>query len=160
MGTPYTGVAGAAVGPASATVPADGDTDSAATFTVGTQKILDYLALLFPIAWVGATAYTLNQLRSNGANIYLCTNPGTPAASGGPTGTGTGIADNTVTWNFVATLAGNGIYSQASAAAPGLTGEGGATGPGVWAIAGGGGTPARGALALKPQTTPSAPANG
>ncbi len=37
------------------------------------------------------------------AKIYHCSTAGTTAASGGPTGTGTGIADGTATWDFVGT---------------------------------------------------------
>src|SRR5215472_3435653 len=37
----------------------------------------------------------------NSQNVYTCTVAGTSAASGGPTGTGSGIVDNTVTWNWV-----------------------------------------------------------
>jgi hypothetical protein len=169
MGTAYTGVAAnvSLAVPVVATVPADNDPDNAATFTVGDQKIIDYsealrssiISIILP-TWVGSTAYTVNQIRSNGANVYICRVAGTSAGSGGPTGTGTGIVDNTVTWDFVAALSGNGIYSQTSGAAPGLTGEGGATAPGVLAIAGGGAAPARGAANLAPQAAPAAPANG
>ncbi len=52
-------------------------------------------------AWAGSTAYTVGRLRENGGNIYVCVTAGTSAASGGPTGTGTGITDNTVTWDYV-----------------------------------------------------------
>lgn len=51
-------------------------------------------------AWAGSTAYTLGVYRSNGANIYKCVTAGTSASSGGPTGTGTGITDGTVTWDW------------------------------------------------------------
>ncbi len=37
------------------------------------------------------------------ANVYHCTTAGTTAASGGPTGTGSAIADGTVTWQWIAT---------------------------------------------------------
>ena len=45
-------------------------------------------------------AYT-GEIVINGANAYVCTVAGTSAGSGGPTGTGTGIVDNTVTWNYL-----------------------------------------------------------
>lgn len=51
-------------------------------------------------AWAISTVYTAGQYRTNGANIYKCVTGGTSAASGGPTGTGTAIADGTVTWDF------------------------------------------------------------
>ena len=42
----------------------------------------------------------VGDYRTNGANQYVCTVAGTSAASGGPTGTGTGITDGTVTWDY------------------------------------------------------------
>lgn len=52
-------------------------------------------------AWVGSTAYTVGQVRTNGANIYRCTSSGTSASSGGPTGTGSSITDGSVTWAWL-----------------------------------------------------------
>ena len=52
-------------------------------------------------AWAAATAYTVGQVRTNGANIYTCTGAGTSAGSGGPTGTGSGITDGTATWAWL-----------------------------------------------------------
>jgi hypothetical protein len=60
---------------------------------------------MVPVAWVGSTAYTLGQYRYNGANIYKVTTGGTSASSGGPTGTGTGISDGTVTWAYYGLVA-------------------------------------------------------
>lgn len=37
----------------------------------------------------------------NGANLYKCTSSGTTAGSGGPTGTGTGIADGGAVWAYI-----------------------------------------------------------
>jgi hypothetical protein len=51
-------------------------------------------------AWVGNTAYTTGLYRANGVNIYKCVTGGTSAASGGPTGTGTGITDGTAEWDW------------------------------------------------------------
>lgn len=51
-------------------------------------------------AWAGSTSYTSGAYRANGANIYRCVTGGTSASSGGPTGTGTGITDGTVTWDW------------------------------------------------------------
>jgi len=51
--------------------------------------------------WAGTTAYSLNQYVNNGGNVYRCTVAGTSAGSGGPSGTGTGIVDGGVTWNYV-----------------------------------------------------------
>jgi len=52
-------------------------------------------------AWVVSTAYTIGQTRVNGGNTYQVV-AGTSAASGGPTGTGAGIVDSGVTWNYLA----------------------------------------------------------
>lgn len=53
-------------------------------------------------AWAASTAYTAGVYRTNGANQYKCITGGTSASSGGPTGTGTGITDGTVTWDWYA----------------------------------------------------------
>jgi hypothetical protein len=60
-------------------------------------------------AWVAGTAYKVGQLRANGGNVYRVTGVsglGTAAGSGGPAGTGSGIADNLVTWAYVGVQAG------------------------------------------------------
>jgi hypothetical protein len=51
--------------------------------------------------WAASTAYALNAVINNGANCYKVTTAGTSGTSGGPTGTGTGITDGTVTWAYV-----------------------------------------------------------
>lgn len=52
--------------------------------------------------WVPSTAYLSGAQRNNGGNIYTETVAScTSAASGGPTGTGTGITDGTCSWNYV-----------------------------------------------------------
>ena len=53
--------------------------------------------------WAASKAYVLNQQVVNGGNVYKCTTAGTSAASGGPSGTGTGITDNTAVWAYVDT---------------------------------------------------------
>lgn len=54
-------------------------------------------------AWVANTVYSvLGTLVSNGGNVYELAQAGTSAASGGPTGTTWGIADNTCVWDFIA----------------------------------------------------------
>lgn len=72
-------------------------------------------------AWTGATLYGMGQYVTNGGSYYLCTQPGTSAASGGPTGTAQSITDGTVTWMNIVTTAwtgetaiGNGNYVIAS----------------------------------------------
>jgi uncharacterized phage protein gp47/JayE len=52
-------------------------------------------------AWVGSTAYAVDDFVANDSNIYVCTVAGTSAASGGPTGTADGITDGSCEWNFV-----------------------------------------------------------
>jgi hypothetical protein len=55
-------------------------------------------------AWAQSTAYALNALVAANGNIYKCTTAGTSAATGGgPTGTGTGIADGTAVWAYQST---------------------------------------------------------
>ena len=51
-------------------------------------------------AWAAATVYSVGNVRENGGNWYICTQAGTSAASGGPSGTGTSIVDNTVRWDY------------------------------------------------------------
>ena len=51
--------------------------------------------------WAAATAYVVGDYRNNGGNWYKCTQAGTSAGSGGPTGTGTNIVDNTCRWDYV-----------------------------------------------------------
>ena len=60
-----------------------------------------------PANWAALTAYTPGNIVTNGGKQYVCTTGGTSAASGGPTGTGTGIADDTVVWDFL----GSGVFS-------------------------------------------------
>ena len=59
------------------------------------------IALATP--WAAATAYSVGDLVSNDSplNVYVCAIAGTSAGAGGPTGEGTAIVDNTVTWRFV-----------------------------------------------------------
>jgi hypothetical protein len=52
-------------------------------------------------AWAPSTTYAPGQTVSNGSNAYQCLTGGVSAAGGGPTGTGTSIADGAVTWTFV-----------------------------------------------------------
>lgn len=52
-------------------------------------------------AWAISTAYVVGQVRANGANVYVCKTAGTSACAGGPAGTGTCIADNTVVWDYL-----------------------------------------------------------
>ena len=61
-------------------------------------------------AWASGTTYKVNDQRTNDSGkLYLCTGAGTSAGSGGPTGTGSSITDNTVTWKYIAAT--NGIWT-------------------------------------------------
>ncbi|GGD00118.1 hypothetical protein [Undibacterium terreum] len=44
---------------------------------------------------------TVGKQVDQGGNVYQVINPGTSAASGGPTGTGNSIVDGTVTWKYI-----------------------------------------------------------
>jgi len=51
--------------------------------------------------WAATTAYSVGDIRLNDTNkLYIVTIAGTSAGGGGPTGTGTDIADNTVVWDY------------------------------------------------------------
>ena len=52
--------------------------------------------------WFASRAYALNDIVTNDSGkVFKVTTAGTSAGSGGPTGTGTGIADGSVTWAYV-----------------------------------------------------------
>lgn len=55
--------------------------------------------------WTATTTYAAGAVVANGANAYVCVGGGISAATGGPTGTGTGINDGGVTWNWYGPLA-------------------------------------------------------
>ena len=82
-----------------------GDAAAARLRTSGNGDILTGLTVGLTAtaapAWAPTTVYTAGQYVTNGANQYRCTAPGTSAGSGGPTGTGSGISDGTVSWNYV-----------------------------------------------------------
>ena len=66
-------------------------------------------------AWTANTVYLVNQeVTNDSGKTYVATSAsGTSAGSGGPTGTGTGIVDGTVTWNYVGpTTGGSGASGQ------------------------------------------------
>lgn len=79
--------------------------------TVLTQNQFSTPYQVLPVVtdpWVGSTAYSLGQKIVNGGNAYYCTSTGTSAASGGPSGTGTGIVDGTCVWKYIT----NGLYAS------------------------------------------------
>lgn len=55
--------------------------------------------------WQPSTAYSIGDrvYHDNPLRRYSCAGAGTSAGSGGPTGTGSGIADGSAHWNFQAT---------------------------------------------------------
>lgn len=55
------------------------------------------------VAWTPSTAFFAGDIVQNGGLIYIIGTPGTSASSGGPTGTGSAIVDNTCTWDYVGT---------------------------------------------------------
>lgn len=52
-------------------------------------------------AWAASTAYSVGDVVRNNDNIYEATRAGTSAGSGGPSGEGDSIVDNTATWKFI-----------------------------------------------------------
>lgn len=57
--------------------------------------------------WQATSYYPVGAIVQNDSprRLYVCTTAGTSAGAGGPTGTGTGIADGTCVWNFLAVAA-------------------------------------------------------
>lgn len=54
-----------------------------------------------PIAWTPSTAVTNGvTVRKNAGNVYLCSQTGVTAPSGGPTTTGAGIVDGSAKWDY------------------------------------------------------------
>jgi uncharacterized phage protein gp47/JayE len=58
-----------------------------------------------PVAWAPTTAYVATvgarSVVTNDGRTYICTTGGNSAGAGGPTGTGTAIADGTCVWRFL-----------------------------------------------------------
>ena len=58
-------------------------------------------ALVGSVAWSAGEVVTAGAVRSNDSGkAYICTTGGTCAGSGGPTGYGSAITDNTATWAY------------------------------------------------------------
>ncbi|MEN6430907.1 MAG: hypothetical protein ABFC80_08745 [Coriobacteriales bacterium] len=52
-------------------------------------------------AWQASTAYEIGDICINDTGkLYVCSDAGTSAAAGGPTGTGSAIVDNTAKWDY------------------------------------------------------------
>lgn len=59
-----------------------------------------------PVAWAPTTAYVATPgarsvVSNDDGRLYICTTGGTSAGSGGPTGTGSAIADGGAVWQFL-----------------------------------------------------------
>jgi len=55
-----------------------------------------------PDAWAISTAYAVDDRVTAGGNVYVCTTAGTSSGAGsGPSGTGSGITDGSVVWDYV-----------------------------------------------------------
>jgi uncharacterized phage protein gp47/JayE len=75
---------------------------------LGVPQVLIYTDVINPAApaWAPTTAYVDTAgapscVVNDGGRVYVCVAGGTSAGSGGPTGTGTSIADGGVTWSFL-----------------------------------------------------------
>jgi hypothetical protein len=75
------------------------------------------------VLWSLTTSYSVGDRVQNGSNVYVVTVAGTSASSGGPTGTGTGIVDGTVTWNYVSAVTANAIGPSLADQRAGYTGS-------------------------------------
>ena len=54
------------------------------------------------LPWTASTAYVIgDKVTNDSGKIYQCDTAGTSAGSGGPTGTGANITDNTARWDYV-----------------------------------------------------------
>jgi uncharacterized phage protein gp47/JayE len=56
-------------------------------------------------AWVALTSYTVDSsvVTNDSGKLYACIQSGVSAASGGPTGTGSSIADGSCVWSYIGT---------------------------------------------------------
>ena len=78
-----------------------GPTGTGSAITDG-GVVWEYLAAFAATAWAASTAYTVGNVRANRGSLYSVTTAGTSAASVGPTGTGSVIADGTAVWQYLA----------------------------------------------------------
>lgn len=81
------------------TTPYEYTSDAAAT----EQEVVEGLAAAVNAgAWASETPYGLGaHVVNDTGKVYVCRTNGTSAASGGPTGTGTGITDGTCAWDYL-----------------------------------------------------------
>ena len=52
-------------------------------------------------AWAASTSYSVGDVKRNSGNVYECIKAGTSDGSGGPSGEGDEIVDNSCTWKFL-----------------------------------------------------------
>lgn len=62
---------------------------------------IESATLVAVTSWVASTAYALDVRRTNASRVYVCTEAGTSAGSGGPTTTADDITDGTVHWRYI-----------------------------------------------------------
>jgi hypothetical protein len=82
--------------------------------------------------WTVNIGYAIGQVCANGGSEYICTTAGTSSSSGtGPSGTGTGMVDGTVVWDYVPTgvVTGNWVFVFTSMGPTGPVGPVGPAGP-------------------------------
>jgi hypothetical protein len=99
------------------TTAASGGPTGTGTVIADNTAVWDYIPVPTP-SWKSITGVSVNDLRSNDGKMYLCTTAGTTAASGGPTGTGTGITDGSAVWNYIAVP----TFTTAASGGPTTTG--------------------------------------
>ena len=51
--------------------------------------------------WAASTSYAVGEVKRNSGNVYECIKAGTSDGSGGPSGEGDEIVDNSCTWKFL-----------------------------------------------------------
>lgn len=88
----------------SSTTPSTLSGDVTASMLTAAEKVYSVRAWRSDPAWAPTTAYTtspLSVVTNDGGKVYKCTGAGTSAGAGGPTGTGTGIADGGAIWDYV-----------------------------------------------------------
>lgn len=81
---------------------------SATSVTPGANGTVTFArATLTSVAWTANATYaSLFTVAVNSGNFYVLTKSGTAAASGGPSGTGNAVADNSCQWSYYSATSG------------------------------------------------------
>jgi hypothetical protein len=58
-------------------------------------------AIATPTNWAPSTAYSVGNVVVNSNRMYRCSDDGTSASSGGPSGSGNGVVDGSVQWDHL-----------------------------------------------------------